>query len=1269
MGKIRKDFAFRGKNMGKAALISVLLCTSAFIPLSYANPEGGQVVGGSATITETGKKLDVYQHTDRTVIEWRSFNIDVDEHTQFHQPSSSATSLNRVKSADPSKILGKLSANGNIILVNPNGVFFGKDSVVDVNGLVATTADIDTSDFMDGSNHLNIPGRHDAAIINEGTITAKHAGLVGLVAPNVENHGIIQAKLGRVHLASGDTVVADFYGDGLLKVEVKDESVTSQFIANKGKIEADGGTVAMTAAAARNSINSLIEAKGELKAPTISKRGGKIIIQDKNSAGQILVSAKLDASGSQPEEMGGEIEVLGGHVGLIAGTHIDASGANGGGQVLVGGGYQGQGDIQTARMTYVDENAFVDVSAQEEGDGGRVIVWADDATRFYGKINADGGSQSGDGGFVEVSGKEFLDFNGAVSTLAENGQVGTLLLDPTDIVISNTANNNVTAASPFSPNIDDGPSNLNVVTLQTALAGANVVVQTRATGSQAGNITLADSLAWSSFYNLTLDAHDDIFINASMTATNGGLVLQSGADITASEAIDLNRFVLDAGNWTQSGTLPDFRAEEFIINAAGGANFLRAAGGNGTSIPFEIIDEYGLQGIATNNAYGNIIYAYRGGTVDHNGVYFDMNGNRQTDGTNGLGFNVNGVRYLVHKYIQDGSFTPVAGVTDVDVLIVAGGGAGGTSTAFSNAGSGGGGAGGIITGSTGVVSGDNYSVTVGVGGNPGVMGNNSGSNGGASSFNGMTALGGGGGIGGNGNGFAGGSGGGGRGGSGGAGQQPGSPSGGFGNAGGGGPSGSGDGGAGGGGAGSVGQNLTSAAGGSGGIGIVSSITGTGVHYGGGGGGGGAQANPFGLGGLGGGGAGANNSSTTADSGINGFGGGGGGGNNNRQGAAGGSGVTIIRYAAPILTIGGSFDIQDKIYDSTDTATITVNDLAPAGFVGLSNVILSDLVLHPTFASTDVGTAITVNLNPSSGGVAGSNASFYDLSMDNPVTSTANITPAALSVSAKDETIVYGDDVPVYQGIFTGSIASDNLSVLRQASYALGDDAGFYTISNTINDPDTRLGNYIITNQSGTLIVNKAPLNVTLEQTAYSRAQGSGNPVFGLSYSGFRLGQTANILDTPPSASTSAGINSSAGQYAITLAAGLDNNYDFLFTNPAGFLTVESLLALPSVWEGTAYKNGGAAIRSENFTSLNTRFIPSQGSLAPSQISFFIAPEISNAQLDQNGQNKDLSSESYDTVDNQKTDESNENFGIKVKIEASLARAFEITQERLNTLFR
>ena len=187
---------------------SLLLSVSTVV---YANPEGGVVVGGSADMYPLEKNIDIHQHSDRAVIDWRSFDINVDEHTQFHQPGSSSIAVNRVNSANPSQILGNLTSNGNVVLVNPNGVFFGPNSTVDVNGIIATSADIDTNNFMhDNQLVFDRSGHESASIVNAGNITAKEAVLLVIVAPVVENHGVITAKAGRVHLASGDTATVDF---------------------------------------------------------------------------------------------------------------------------------------------------------------------------------------------------------------------------------------------------------------------------------------------------------------------------------------------------------------------------------------------------------------------------------------------------------------------------------------------------------------------------------------------------------------------------------------------------------------------------------------------------------------------------------------------------------------------------------------------------------------------------------------------------------------------------------------------------------------------------------------------------------------------------------------------------------------------------------------------------------------------------------------------------------------------------------------------------
>ena len=222
-----------------AALAAGVCCAALIAPqYAYANPEGGVVVSGAATFSSAGDKLDIHQTTNRALIDWRSFNIAPTEHTEFHQPSSNAVAVNRILDVNPSTIAGQLTANGNIVLINPNGMMFSNTAVVDVNGIVATTANISNADFAAGSMDFNIAGNPDAQIINSGLITAKDAGLVGLVAPQVENNGVIVAKLGRIQLASADVATLDFYGDGLLKVAVADSNLKKQFVKNAGTLDA-----------------------------------------------------------------------------------------------------------------------------------------------------------------------------------------------------------------------------------------------------------------------------------------------------------------------------------------------------------------------------------------------------------------------------------------------------------------------------------------------------------------------------------------------------------------------------------------------------------------------------------------------------------------------------------------------------------------------------------------------------------------------------------------------------------------------------------------------------------------------------------------------------------------------------------------------------------------------------------------------------------------------------------------------------------------------
>jgi len=454
---------------GAVLFAAVLLSTTALTATSaLANPAGGTVSAGAAGITSSGNTVTVTETSNKAIIDWQSFNIASNETTQFIQPSSSSIVLNRIGSGSPSQIFGHLDANGNIIILNPSGVLFGAGSQVDVNGLIATTSNISNAAFMaNGPLSFNQPGSPASAVINEGTITAADAGLVGLVAPNVINSGTITAKLGTVHLASADTFTVDFYGDGLLNFGVSD-AVKSQVVANTGLISAAGGKIALTTAAGNNIVNSLIAVSGKLSAPAVGQKDGKIFIYaegsnavkgnvtankgHKSGSSTVLVDGYLDASGYGAGQTGGTISVLGDNVGILSGALLDASGDVGGGTIKIGGDFHGQGATPTALNTYIDPNSLIMANANTTGNGGNVTVWSDDTTQFLGNILAEGGTQSGNGGYVETSGHGALDAEGYVDLIAPKGAMGTWLLDPTNITIDG----GVTPAFDNSAGVTDG---------------------------------------------------------------------------------------------------------------------------------------------------------------------------------------------------------------------------------------------------------------------------------------------------------------------------------------------------------------------------------------------------------------------------------------------------------------------------------------------------------------------------------------------------------------------------------------------------------------------------------------------------------------------------------------------------------------------------------------------------------------------------------------------------------------------------------------------
>ena len=497
-----------------AVIVAALLAHPA---PARANPKGGTVVSGSADIIrESDKKLVINQHSNKTEIHWQSFNIGADEHTHFQQPSPSAIALNRVTGGNAAEIAGRLTATGNIWIVNQNGVYFSKTARVDVNGLLTSTHDITSKNFHDGNYTFDIPGMPNATIVNEGTITVRDGGIAVLVAPGVRNAGAIYAKLGKVGLGAARAFTLDMYGDDLIVFETDSQMLDritgpdgkplSDAIRNDGRIEAAGGVVILTADVAKGVVDNVINMDGIVKAQTVEQRGGAIVLRG-GDAGVVRVAGELDASGTDQGEVGGDIVVDGNIIHSSTGS-FDVRGAAGGGSIAMG-------TWQAETATISDGSSF-DASATESGDGGTITIIAKD-TDFSGSALSRGGQHDGDGGLIETSGNRLAISGGMVNTGSPRGNAGTWLLDPYDLTVDSSAATTISNAL--------GSGN---VTLETTASGSTGPGNSDASGN--GDIHVNSGISWGSDNTLTMNAYRDININADITVSgnSAGLTMNPG---------------------------------------------------------------------------------------------------------------------------------------------------------------------------------------------------------------------------------------------------------------------------------------------------------------------------------------------------------------------------------------------------------------------------------------------------------------------------------------------------------------------------------------------------------------------------------------------------------------------------------------------------------------------------------------------------------------------------------------------------------------------
>src|SRR5215470_5757677 len=392
---------FRDILLTTTALVAALSCGGKGASAgSSSGLSGFQVQAGSATLsTPSSTKSVITQTTNKAILTWSAFGIPAGSTVQFIQPGASSIALNRVTGGNVSTIMGHLIANGQVWIVNPAGVFFGPGAQVDVAGLMATTSDIQNGDFLSGNYQFGIGSSNpNAGIVNQGTIRVSSGGSVVLSGAAVTNQGLIEAQLGSVVLAGAKTFTVDFQGDKLLSFQVtgavdQRPANADALVSNSGTVTASGGTVLLTARAAKNVIDNVINSTGIVEATSAKAVNGEIIL-DGGDTGLVTVSGALDASGKSAGETGGTVKVLGNQVNLAAGANIDVSGDAGGGTALIGGNFHGAGPEANASVTVISANAAINADAISIGNGGNVAVWSEQYTDSFGTITARGGSLS-----------------------------------------------------------------------------------------------------------------------------------------------------------------------------------------------------------------------------------------------------------------------------------------------------------------------------------------------------------------------------------------------------------------------------------------------------------------------------------------------------------------------------------------------------------------------------------------------------------------------------------------------------------------------------------------------------------------------------------------------------------------------------------------------------------------------------------------------------------------------------------------------------------
>ncbi|KAF0863436.1 GLUG motif-containing protein [Pseudomonas sp. LD120] len=313
-----------GGRKGLLVMAAGLLSLGGLTP-AMALPEGGTLLSGSASYDVNGNNLVIHQKSDKLITNWTDFNIGADQSVTFNQPGRDSVALNRVTGFKGSNIQGALNANGQVFLINPNGVLISQGAQVNVGGLVASTRGISDQDFKDGRYQFS--GNSTVEVINDGKITTAEGGYVALLGARVRNNGEIVAEKGSVALGAGNDFTLSMGDDNLINLQVSGAAVDA-LVQNTALLKADGGQVLMMAKSANAVAQAVVNNQGVVEANTLSSKGGRIVL-DGGDRGVVNVGGQLTAKALGMDGDGGTIETVGANTRVELNAQVDTRSKNG----------------------------------------------------------------------------------------------------------------------------------------------------------------------------------------------------------------------------------------------------------------------------------------------------------------------------------------------------------------------------------------------------------------------------------------------------------------------------------------------------------------------------------------------------------------------------------------------------------------------------------------------------------------------------------------------------------------------------------------------------------------------------------------------------------------------------------------------------------------------------------------------------------------------------------------------------------------------------